>query len=126
LGIGQREFQMGSKMKKLTGIAAITLVVSACASHTGIVPMGRDTFMIAKQQATGFPGLGNMKAEIIAEASQYCAAQGKELQIVSTQETQPPYILGNYPRSEIQFMCLAAGDRELHRPKLQKAPDTVI
>lgn len=113
-------------MKKLTGIIAITLAVSACASHTGIVPMGRDTFMIAKQQATGFPGLGNMKAEIIAEASQYCAAQGKELQIVSTQEAQPPYILGNYPRSEIQFMCLSAGDRELQRPKLQKAPDTVI
>jgi hypothetical protein len=117
---------MESEMKKLTSIAVIALALSACASHTGVVPMGRDTFMIAKQQATGFPGLGNMKAEIIAEASQHCAAQGKELQVVSTQETQPPYILGNYPRSEIQFMCLAAGDRELQRPKLQKAPDTVI
>ena len=113
-------------MNKTTYLAAIALTLSACASHTGIVPMGRDTFMIAKQQATGFPGLGNMKAEIIAEASQYCVAQGKEFQIVSTQETQPPYILGNYPRSEIQFMCLSAGDRELQRPKLQKTPDTVI
>ena len=113
-------------MRKTIGIVAIALALNACASHTGVVPMGRDTFMIAKQQATGFPGLGNMKAEIIAEASQYCAAQGKELQIVSTQETQPPYILGNYPRSEILFMCLAAGNQELQRPKLQKAPDTAI
>jgi len=120
------EFQMETKMKRFTGIAVLTLAVSACASHTGVVPMGRDTFMIAKQQATGFPGLGNMKAEIIAEASQHCAALGKELQIVSTQETQPPYVLGNYPRSEIQFMCLAADDQELQRPKLQKAPDSVI
>jgi hypothetical protein len=88
--------------------------------------MGKDTFMIAKQQATGFPGLGNMKAEIIGEASRHCAGLGKELQVVSTQESQPPYILGNYPRSEIQFMCLTEGDRELGRPKLQKAPDTVI
>jgi hypothetical protein len=117
---------MESKMNKLTGVAAIALALNACASHTGVVPIGRDTFMIAKQQVTGFPGLGNMKAEIIAEASQHCAAQGKEIQIVSTQETQPPYILGNYPRSEIQFMCLSAGDRELQRPKLQKVPDTVI
>lgn len=113
-------------MNKTIYLAVIALALSACASHTGIVPMGRDTFMIAKQQATGFPGLGNMKAEIIAEASQYCVAQSKELQIVSTQETQPPYILGNYPRSEIQFMCLSVGDRELQRPKLQKIPDTVI
>ena len=82
--------------------------------------------MIAKQQATGFPGLGNMKAEIIAEGSKYCSEQGKEFQIVNSQETQPPYVLGNYPRSEIQFMCLAAGDQELQRPKLQKTPDTVI
>lgn len=113
-------------MKKFIGIAVISLAVTACASHTGIVQMGQDTYMIAKQQATGFPGLGNMKAEIIGEASRHCVGLGKELQIVSTQETQPPYILGNYPRSEIQFMCLAAGDRELQRPKLQKTPDTVI
>ncbi len=113
-------------MKKSICIAAISLVVTACASHTGIVQMGKDSYMIAKQQATGFPGLGNMKAEIISEASQYCSGLGNELQIVSTQETQPPYILGNYPRSEIQFMCLASGDRELQRPRLQKTPDTVI
>lgn len=107
-------------------MAALLLTISGCASHTGVVPIGRDTFMIAKQQATGFPGLGNMKAEIIAEASLHCSSLGKEFQIVSTYETQPPYILGNYPRSEIQFMCLAPGDPELQRPKLQKTPDTVI
>lgn len=105
---------------------ALSAAVVGCASHTGVVPMGRDTFMIAKQQATGFPGLGNMKAEIIGEASRHCAAAGRELMIVSTQETQPPYVLGNYPRSEITFMCLAAGDPDLRRPNLQKTPDTVI
>jgi hypothetical protein len=112
-------------MKNIACIAFAALVAS-CASHTGVVPIGRDTYMIAKQQATGFPGLGNMKAEIIAEGSKYCAAQGKEFQLVSTNETQPPYVLGNYPRSEINFMCLAPGDPELARPKLQKSPDTVI
>src|SRR6267143_2968509 len=113
-------------MNKAACITIVGLALNACASHTGVVPMGKDTYMISKQQATGFPGLGNMKAEIIAEGSQYCAELGKEFQIVSTQETQPPYVLGNYPRSEIQFMCLAAGDRDLQRPKLQKAPDTLI
>jgi len=113
-------------MQNRISLALIAIILSGCASHTGVVPIGRDTFMIAKQQATGFPGLGNMKAEIIAEASRHCAGLGKELQIVSTNETQPPYILGNYPRSEIQFMCLAEGDRELQRPKLQKTADAVI
>ena len=113
-------------MKKLSSVVVIFLIVSACASHTGVVSVGQDTFMIAKQQATGFPGLGNMKAEIVAEGSQYCAALGKAIQIRSTHDTQPPYVLGNYPRSEIQFMCLATGDSELQLPKLQKAPDISI
>ena len=111
---------------KVIIVATIGLMVSACASYTGVVPMGKDTYMIAKQQATGFPGLGNMKAEIIGDGTRYCAGSGKEFQIVSTQETQPPYVLGNYPRAEIQFMCLSPGDSEVERPKLQKGPDTVI
>ena len=104
-------------MKAFTITAATAVLLTACASHTGVVPMGKDTFLIAKQQATGFPGLGNMKAEIIAEASRHCTSMNKEVQVVSMQETQPPYILGNYPRSEVQFMCLTAGDPELKRPK---------
>jgi hypothetical protein len=101
-------------------------VLTGCASHTGVVSIGKDTFMIAKQQATGFPGLGNMKAEIIVEGSGFCRTKNKEFQLVSTNESQPPYILGNYPRSEITFMCVSGNDPELQRPKLLKTPDTVI
>jgi len=62
--------------------------------------------IIAKQAATGFPGLGNLKAEIIAEASQYCSQQrGQEMIVTRATETQPPYLLGNYPRAEIEFRC---------------------
>lgn len=86
--------------------ALLVISVAGCASHTGIVSIGKDTYMIAKQQATGFPGLGNMKAEIIGEGSAFCRSKNKEFQIVNTSETQPPYILGNYPRSEITFMCI--------------------
>ena len=113
-------------MREVVKLALLAATIAGCASHTGVIPMGRDTFMIAKQQATGFPGLGNMKAEIIGEGSRHCASVNKEFQIVSTNETQPPYVLGNYPRSEITFMCLAHGDPELQRPRLQKTPDSVI
>ena len=45
---------------------------------------------------------------------------------MNTNESQPPYILGNFPRVELQFMCLKASDEELVRPKLQKQADVVI
>lgn len=115
----------GYLMNKISHILASIFFVG-CASHTGVVSIGKDTFIIAKQQATGFPGLGNMKAEIIAEGSNFCRTQDKEFQIVSTNESQPPYIFGNYPRSEITFMCVSGNDPVLQRPKLQKVPDTLI
>jgi len=34
--------------------------------------------------------------------------------------------LANFPKAEVQFMCLSAGDAELQRSKLRKEPDTVI
>jgi hypothetical protein len=93
-------------MKTTASVLTTFLFVTACASHTGVVAMGGNKFMVAKQQATGFPGLGNLKAEIISEASRHCIGTGKELNVLASTETQPPYILGNYPRAEIQFECV--------------------
>jgi len=81
------------------------VLVAGCASQTGVVPNGQGGYMIAKQAATGFPGLGNLKAEALQEANQYCVSKGAELFITNSKETQPPYVLGNYPRAEIEFRC---------------------
>ena len=105
---------------------SLSLFLVGCAANSGIVPIGRDTFMVSRQAATGFPGLGNLKADAFREANQYCMDQGKSLQVVHTSETSPPYILGNYPKVEIQFMCLGENDPELNRPKLRKDADEVI
>lgn len=86
-------------------ITSALVALAGCASHTGVVSTGPDTYMLAKQAATGFSGLGNLKAEVIQEASGHCRQEKKQFQLVSSAETQPPYILGNYPRAEIQFAC---------------------
>ena len=66
--------------------------------------------MVARQAATGFSGLGNLKGEALQEADQYCASKKMSLHVLGTRETQPPYILGNYPRAEVQFKCLQPGE----------------
>ena len=111
-------------MKKI--IIAGVIFLAGCASNSGVLPIGQDTFMVSRQAATGFSGSGTLKAEAFQEASQYCAKLGKSLQVISTHEASPPYILGNFPKAEIQFMCLDAKDAELNRPKLRKEADTVI
>lgn len=101
-------------------------LLTTCASNTGVVPIGEDTFMVSRQAATGFSGSGSLKAEAFQEASQHCQNMGKKLQVVSTQEATPPFILGNFPKAEVQFMCLDKQDAELGRPKLRKEANTVI
>lgn len=94
-------------MKLHLMVVVPVIAFAGCASNTGVVPIGQDAYMISKQQATGFPGLGNITAENIAEGSAYCARLGKRFEVVNIKETQPPYILGNYPRSDVRFTCVA-------------------
>lgn len=111
-------------MKKclLLGLA----IISGCASNSGVIPIGTDTFMVTRQAATGFSGSGTLKAEAFQEANAYCMGQGKALQVVNTQEAQPPFVFGNYPKAEVQFMCLNAGDAELARPKLKPVANVTV
>lgn len=113
-------------MKKIPSILFLIVLLSGCASNSGVVRIGPDTYMVSIQAATGFSGLGNLKADAFQEANQYCTSQKKHIRVVNTSESSPPYVLGNYPRVEIQFMCLDETDSELTRPKMEKAPDTVI
>lgn len=106
-------------MKYVVLFTAVFL--TGCATNSGVIPIGRDTYMVTRQAATGFSGSGNLKAEAFQEAGQFCVGQGKSLQVVSTAEAQPPFVFGNYPKAEVQFMCLTAGDAELARPKLKPA-----
>src|SRR5262249_33159730 len=102
------------------------IFLAGCPANSGVIPIGQDTFMVSRQAATGFSGSSTLKAEAFQEASQYCAHLGKLLQVINTHEASPPYIWGNFPKAEIQFMCLDAKDPELNRPKLKKEADTVI
>lgn len=95
-------------MKLLLTISVISIIAAGCASTTGVTPMGRGTYMIAKQAATGIGGLGNLKAEALQEADKHCAGMGKELEVVATQENEGPFVFGKYPRAEVQFRCEAA------------------
>ncbi len=112
-------------MKKLI-LLATAMIITGCATNSGVVSIGKDTFMVSRQAASGFSGSGNLKAEAFQEASQYCDSRGKSLQVVSTYEASPPYLFGNFPKAEIQFMCLNSNDIELKRPKLMKEADTLV
>ena len=108
-------------MRNLFSIMVVTLL-AACA-HSGVVPIGPDTYMIANSE-WGFTSGGVQKAKVMQEASEYCSRIGKLMLPIST--SQNDVALGKTPAAEVQFRCLSQGDPELMRPTLQPVPNTVI
>lgn len=95
----------GECMKELASVICAASMLAGCASHTGVVDAGGGEYMVARQAATGFPGLGTLKADILTEAAAHCRATGKQMLLTGEKESQPPYIFGNFPRAEIRFRC---------------------
>lgn len=91
-------------MKKL--VLFCTVVFAGCASNSGIVTIGPDAYFVSRQAATGFSGMSSLKAEAMNEAGQFCVSKGKAVQVTNENDSKPPYILGNFPRTEIRFKCV--------------------
>ena len=83
-----------------------------CAVNSGIAPNGQSTFTVSRQAATGFSGSGNLRAEALTEASQYCASQQKTLTVIRVVEAQPPFVFGNFPKANVEFACWDASKIE--------------
>ena len=79
-------------------------VLSGCASTTGIVPTGKDTFMISREDNSPAASLGTIKAATFKEAGAHCAGQGKNVKAVS--ETDTPRSLGQFPQTTLHFTCV--------------------
>ena len=68
--------------------------------------MGSDTYMVSRQAASGFTGMGTLKAEAMKEAYQQCQKTGKSVEVLETIDAKPPCILGDFPKTEIRFKCV--------------------
>jgi hypothetical protein len=94
------------KVEKPILLSALLFFLASCASNSGVIQTGKDTYVISKQAATGFNGLGSLKADALKEAYGQCAKTGQSVQVVDDQESKPPFILGNFPRVDITFRCV--------------------
>jgi hypothetical protein len=89
-------------MKKMRYLAAV-MALTGCASTTGVVPAGKDQYMIAREDNGPAASLGVIKAQVLQEANAFCGAHGKAMQIVT--ETDVPRSLGQFPQTTLRFTC---------------------
>jgi hypothetical protein len=91
------------------------ILAVGCSANSGVVSIGADTFMVSRQAATGFSGTGTLKTDAIVEANLHCQGINKGMKLIHASEASPPFILGNFPKAEITFMCLDKNDPEYTR-----------
>ena len=100
-------------MKKIICLLILVTAVSGCAVNSGIVKIGKDTYKVSRQAATGFVGSSGLKDAALLEANEFCISQGKMLKVIRVGGNHPPYVFGNFPKVEVQFMCLDVNDPRL-------------
>lgn len=102
----------------------LVVLLTGCASSTGVVPIGPDTYMVGGK-ALGLGASGHdATADLYREAGAYCASQSKQLMPVNVQSADGG--VGRFPSAKLEFRCLERGDPQLGRPTMQQRPDTVI
>jgi hypothetical protein len=87
------------------GVILLATGLIGCA-NTGIVPMDKETYLIAKKSPqVGFgPPIG-IKGEAYSEANEFCAKDGKAVETVKLEETN-----SGFARSaaiSLEFRCIS-------------------
>ena len=65
-----------------------------------------DLYRVYEQAATGFVPISALREEVEDRAEKFCTRQGKRMVLLGEKISQPPYILGNFPRIEIVFAAV--------------------
>lgn len=108
-----------------TAVAAFML--QGCASVPGPIQISPDTYMITREDHRGiFGSLASLKAEVINEANQFAASQGKVAIPISSQEKPLGRGPAQWASFEYQFRVVDKNDPEVQRTALLPRADVVI
>lgn len=66
---------------------------------------GEEIYRIFHRGSTGFTPISDVRSEAEARADTFCKNKSKARVTVSERHSNPPHILGNWPRIELLFFC---------------------
>ena len=114
------------KIRSTLLLAFLTLmaVLMGCA-NPGIVKLSQDTYMLSRTDKGGvFGNASAMKADVIREANEFAASQGKIAIPISLNES--PMYIGHFASVDYQFRVVDESDPEARRINLVPRPNVVI
>jgi hypothetical protein len=98
-----------------SGIVALGLVLVGCAS-TAPTKIGADTYYSSRTNTAGiFGDVSAVAGSLMADGNQFCAARGKEFELV-TQNTTPNVPGVRFGGASITFKCTLQAQNPVMRP----------
>jgi hypothetical protein len=81
---------------------------------TGTPTPGNEAYRVFIQGATGFVSIQSVRDDAEQRANEFCSRKGKAMESLSETSATPPYVLGNFPRVEIVFDCIASPGAQMN------------
>jgi hypothetical protein len=113
------------KIKFLAAISLSVILVSSCATSSPIANFnGResyfktapqlmnnnypstDIYTVYQRAASGFESIQSIRSQVERRAEIFANRQNKSIIVLGENISEPPYILGNFPRIQIVFALI--------------------
>ncbi len=110
-------------------VLGLSALIAGCATSTGILPAGPDTYTISEHYAPVRGGAESAERAALIESNQFCEQRGRKfLPINMGQAPGVPIETNLYGPTgyAVVFRCLLPDDPELQRPRFEQAPNLVI
>jgi hypothetical protein len=109
-------------------VVALTLcgAVAGCATSTGILPAGPDTYTISEKFAPVRGGGDEAERDALTKANQFCSQQGRQFVPINMGQSGNLNNINGPTGYTVTFKCLSPNDPALANFHLQQAPNVII
>ena len=114
------------QFKRYVGLGIMAGLLAGCASSSGILPAGPNTYTLEERAAPIRGGSQEAERAALTKADDYCRQSGRQF-VPSTMgknaDVPNPYGPTGY---SVTFKCLPANDPAVASYQLQQAPNVII
>jgi hypothetical protein len=116
----------GKVMRRPMAAVVGTAFLAGCATSTGILPAGPNTYTISEKFAPIRDGSDEAERSVLTKANEFCAQQGR--QFVPNNMGQAGSLLNPHGPTgySVTFRCLSADDPAVANYHLQQAPNVIV
>jgi hypothetical protein len=99
---------------------AVCAALGGCASSTGILPAGPDTYTISERYAAVWGGGNEAQRDVLTRANDFCAQQGRQFVPINMGRA------GDVISYGVTFKCLLANDPAVAKFQTQQTPSIIV